>query len=110
MPVHAQALPLEVRQAVTKLGENLRTARLRRRMSTDELAAAAQISRKTLYALENGSSGVSIGTIMSVLWALGLIDTAAAMADPTSDEHGRILEAARLPKRVASPTSNDNDF
>lgn len=103
-------LPLEVRQALVKLGENLRTARVRRQMSKDELAVAAQISRKTLYALEKGASGVSIGTLMSVLWALGLLDTAGAVADPDIDEHGKILEAARRPKRVASPPSDDNDF
>lgn len=103
-------LPLEVRQAIVKLGENLRTARVRRQMSKDELAVTAQISRKTLYALEKGVPGVSTGTLVSVLWALGLLDTAAAVADPDTDEHGRILEAARRPKRVGSPPSNDNDF
>lgn len=103
-------LPFEVRQAIVKLGENLRTARIRRQMSMDEVAAAAKISTKTLYALEKGTPGVSMGTLVSVLWTLGLLDTAAAVADPNTDEHGRILEAARRPKRVRSPTRTDNDF
>ncbi|MBA3546620.1 MAG: helix-turn-helix domain-containing protein [Nannocystis sp.] len=103
-------LPFEVRQAIVKLGENLRTARIRRQMSKEDLATAAQISRKTLYALEKGAPGVSMGTLVSVLWALGLLDTATAVADPDTDEHGRILEAARRPKRVGSPSSTDNDF
>lgn len=103
-------LPFEVRQAMVKLGENLRTARLRRQTSQDDLAAAAQITPKTLYALEKGAPGVSTGTLLSVLWALGLLDSAAAMADPDADEHGRILEAARRPKRAGSPSGADNDF
>lgn len=103
-------LPFEVRQVAVKLGENLRTARIRRRMSKDDLATAAQISTKTLYSLEKGAPGVSTGTLLSVLWALGLLDTAAALADPDRDEHGRILEAARRPKRVRTSTPPDNDF
>ncbi len=79
-------------------------------MTQEELATAVQISRKTLYALEKGAPGVTIGTLMSVLWALGLLDTIHAVADPDTDEHGRILEAARRPKRVHSPGGIDNDF
>jgi DNA-binding XRE family transcriptional regulator len=107
MPSH---LPFEVRQAVIKLGESLRTARTRRQMSQDELATAAQISRKTLYALEKGAPGPTIGTLMSVLWALGLLDTMKAVANPDTDEHGRILEAARRPMRIRAPGNTDNDF
>lgn len=103
-------LPFEVRQAIVKLGESLRTARARRNMSQDELATAAQVSRKTLYALENGAPGATIGTVVSVLWALGLIDTMNGLANPDTDEHGRILEAARRPMRVRSPGGPDNDF
>ncbi len=103
-------LPFEVRQAALKLGESLRTARTRRQMSQDELATAAQISRKTLYALEKGAPGVTIGTLVSVLWALGLIDTMNAVANPDTDTHGRILEAARRPTRVHSPGGTNNDF
>lgn len=102
--------PFEVRQTIAKLGENLRIARVRRRMSMEDLAVAAQISTKTLYTLEKGAPGASLGTFVSVLWALGLIETTAAVANPDNDEHGRILEAARRPSRVRSVTSNDNDF
>ena len=103
-------LPFEAHQAIVKLGEKVRIARVRRRMTKDELAAAAQVTTKTLYALEKGSPGVSTGTLFSVLWALGLLDTSAAVANPDTDEHGRILEAAQRPKRVSSTIRNDNDF
>ena len=83
---------------------------MRRRMTQDELAQACGITRKTLYALEKGSPGASIGTTFSVLWKLGLLGTTAALADPEEDEHGRILEAARRPQRVRSPVDHDNDF
>ena len=102
--------PLEVTSAAQRLGENIRLARVRRRLSQEELAQACGVSRKTLYALENGGLGTSVATAFTVLWKLGLLSTAGALADPDADEHGRILEAARRPKRVRNPVDSDNDF
>lgn len=102
--------PLEVTSATRRLGENIRLARIRRRMSQEELAQACGITRKTLYALEKGASGTTVAIAFAVLWKLGLLDTAVALADPDADEHGRILEAARRPKRVRQPIDSDNDF
>jgi transcriptional regulator with XRE-family HTH domain len=79
-------------------------------MSQEELAQACGITRKTLYALEKGAPGTTAGTIFMVLWKLGLLNTASALADPDADEHGKILEAARRPRRVRHPAGNDNDF
>lgn len=106
----AVSLPLEVEQAIQKLGENIRLARVRRRMSQEELAKACQITRKTLYSIETGVPGIAIGTLLSVLWALGLLDSARHVADPENDEHGKVLETARQPKRVHPSPGIDNDF
>jgi DNA-binding XRE family transcriptional regulator len=103
-------LPLEVTAAAQQLGANLRLARVRRQMTQEELAQACGITRKTLYALEKGSPGASIATTLMVLWKLGLLGTVAAVAHPDGDEHGRILEAARRPKRVRRPGSDRNDI
>ena len=103
-------LPLEVTAATHRLGENVRLARIRRRLSQEELAQACGITRKTLYALEKGAPGATIATAFAVLWKLGLLNTAAALADPDADEHGKILEAARRSKRVRNPVDSDNDF
>ena len=104
------APPLEVAAAVQQLGQNIRVARIRRRMSQEELAQACGITRKTLYALEKGGAASTLGTAFTVLWKLGLLSTAATLADSDSDEHGRILEAARRPRRVRQPAAIDNDF
>ena len=103
-------IPLEVTSATQRLGENIRLARVRRRLSQEELALACGITRKTIYALEKGAPGASVTTAFTVLWKLGLLGTAAALADPDADEHGKILEAARRPKRVRNPVDIDNDF
>jgi DNA-binding XRE family transcriptional regulator len=102
--------PLEVTAAVQRLGENIRLARVRRRLGQEELAQASGITRKTLYALEKGAPGATIATAFTVLWKLGLLHTVASLADPDADEHGKILEAARRPKRVREPVVGDNDF
>lgn len=104
------SIPLEATTAMKRLGGNIRRARIRRRMSQDELAQACDITRKTLYALEKGSQGTTVGTAFAVLWKLGLLDTVAAVADPDADEHGQVLEAARRPRRARQPATLDNDF
>jgi DNA-binding XRE family transcriptional regulator len=101
---------MEVMSAVQRLGEDIRLARVRRRLSQEELAQACSITRKTLYALEKGAPSTTVGTAFTVLWKLGLLNSATALADPEADEHGKILEAARRPKRVRHPVDSDNDF
>ena len=106
----AFATPLEVETAIRRLGDSLRLARVRRKLSQEELAQACGITRKTLYSLESGAASPTVGTVFTVLWKLGLLDSASALADPDQDEHGKILEAARRPKRVRQPAGSDNDF
>jgi len=55
-------------------GENVKLAGKRRRLTTIEVADRANISRNTLYLIEKGNSGVSIGAIFNVLRVLGLQD------------------------------------
>ncbi|MBA4254370.1 MAG: hypothetical protein C0445_00660 [Polaromonas sp.] len=102
-------VPREVVKHLEELGQRVRTARVRRRMGTEELAQACDISRRTLYRVESGEPGIALGTFMSVLWKLGLLDTVRGVADPDTDEHGKILEAATRPKRVRA-SAPDNDF
>lgn len=107
--IRRDSLPLSVQQSVQQLGERIRIARLRRQLSTEELAQACGIARRTLYRIETGEPGVAVGTLLAVLWKLGLLDTVRAVADPDTDEHGKILEAARRPQRVRA-SAPDNDF
>jgi transcriptional regulator with XRE-family HTH domain len=102
-------LPLEVRKTVNELGQRIRTARIRRRMSQDELAQASGIGRRTLYRIESGEAGIALGTMLAVLWKLGLLDSVKGVANPDEDEHGKILEAAQRPQRIRASIS-DNDF
>ena len=102
--------PLEITDSLQKLGDNIRVARLRRSLTQAELAQKCLVSRKTIAALEQGAPGTSVGTLLSVLWSLGLLDTANGMADPSTDEHGMVLENASRKQRVRNPAPLDNDF
>jgi transcriptional regulator with XRE-family HTH domain len=94
------SLPLPVRRAVRKLGRDIREARLRRRIPAAVLAERASISRTTLFKLEKGDPGVSIGIIGTVLFVLGLDDRLTEIADIKRDEQGLALDEERLPKRI----------
>lgn len=106
-----RALPLPVRRALLKLGKDIREARIRRRIPTAILAQRAQMTRMTLYKIERGESGVSMGAYASVLFVLGLDDRLAGIADVRTDEVGLALEEERLPKRIRlrSPLLNPQD-
>ena len=91
-------LPLEVRRITRKLGREIQIARLRRRLPAAMVADRAGIARMTLYKVERGDPGVSLGAYASVLWSLGLSDRIARLIE--DDSVGLHLEEERLPKRI----------
>ena len=94
------AVPVPVRRALAKLGADLREARLRRRIPMALLAERASISRTTLTNIERGDGGVALGNYARALFALGLLDRLAEVADVRYDETGLAIASEQLPKRV----------
>jgi transcriptional regulator with XRE-family HTH domain len=92
--------PVPVTRALRKLGHDVRDARRRRRIPVAILAERVSISRTTLYKVEKGDPGVSAGTYAGVLFALGMADRLANVADPRHDAVGLELEEENLPKRI----------
>lgn len=70
---------------IKRLGENIRLARKRRKMTSSELEAKSAVSRKTISRIEAGDITVGIGNVFNVLNALGLLKGLAEMADPEMD-------------------------
>src|SRR2546429_3339064 len=98
------ALPIPARNALRKLGADIRDARLRRRLSTTLVAQRGFLNRKTLRKIEKGDAGVSIGGYASLLFVLGMTDRLGDLADARFDRVGLTLEEERLPKRDRKST------
>jgi transcriptional regulator with XRE-family HTH domain len=79
---------------LTELGERLRLARRRRKLSNAVVAQRAGISRTTLYKVEAGAPGATIGSYLRVLAVLGLENDLRGLA--ADDKVGRKLQDLAL--------------
>lgn len=77
-----------------KLGENIKLARKRRKLTTLQVAERANVSRSTLYLIESGNPGVAMGAYFNVLRVLGLQDDFLKLA--ADDILGRKLQDIEL--------------
>ena len=84
------------------VGEQIKMARLRRRITAELAAEIAGISRATLWAVEKGSSSVSIGIYAAVLHSLNGMDKDLLLI-AKDDELGRKLQDLELPIRKRAP-------
>ena len=87
-----RALLPSQRKTLTALGENIKLARLRRELSSEQVAERAGISRNTK--IERGEEGVAMGYYFRVLAILGLEKDLLLVAK--DDELGRALQDAKL--------------
>ena len=96
-------LPIPVRRALRKLGQDIRSARRRRHIGTQLMAERVGISRTTLAKIEKGEASVLMTHYATVLFVLGMLDRLADLADVTHDALGLDLEEENLPKRIRTP-------
>ena len=82
------------------LGQNLKLARIRRRISAAMMCERAGVSHATLTAIEQGKPSVSMAGYMSVLFCLNMHTDIEKVA--SDDVLGRELQDLQLPKRVHS--------
>ena len=91
------------------LGQRLRLARLRRKVSTVQMAERMGVSRDPLSRLEKGDAAIALGTYLRALRVLGLDRDLDLVAQ--DDELGRKLQDLALepapsrPKRAPRPSS-----
>jgi transcriptional regulator with XRE-family HTH domain len=93
-----------MQRILVEIGENVKLARLRRKLSAEQVAERANISRPTLSAIEKGSPGTAIGSYLLVLQVLGLEKDFLLLAK--DDELGRKLQDARMITKKRAPKRN----
>jgi len=83
------------------LGENIKLARLRRKLSIRSMAERAGIAASTLGNIEDGSPSVSLGSYLQVLSVLRLEDDLLLIGD--KDPVGRQIQDSGLIVKKRAP-------
>jgi transcriptional regulator with XRE-family HTH domain len=77
-----------------QVGENIKLARKRRKLTTIQVSERAGIDRTTLYQIERGNGSVSMAAYFNTLRVLGLQDDFSKLA--ADDIFGRKLQDLEL--------------
>ena len=88
-------------KVLNDLGENIKLARLRRKLRTTQVSERAGISRATLWQIEKGAPSVTMGAYFQVLFVLGLEKDFLKLG--ADDELGRKLQDAGLMVKERAP-------
>lgn len=83
-------------QLLERMGENMKLARKRRKLTTIQVAERANVARSTLYLIEKGEPSVALGAYFNVLRVLGLQEDITKLG--ADDEFGRKLQDLDLLK------------
>lgn len=104
------ALPSALQDELARIGRDLKTARLSRDMSLDEMAERLGVSFHTVRALEEGKPGTAFGTYAHALWVLGLEHTLRPFAAAGLDSEGEALRMAELRTTASGSRKLSNEF
>lgn len=104
------APPYPVDKAIKTLGANLKTARLRRNLTIQDVAGKIGTGPRAVADAEKGKHSTAIAVYAALLWAYGLLDSFTYLADPAHDEEGLSLARAEERERARQRDELDNDF
>ncbi len=102
--------PYPVEETLGRMGANLRTARLRRNLTIEDVAAKIGTGRRAVIEAERGKPSTSAAVYMALLWAYDLLDQMNDIADPVLDEEGLSLSLSKDRTRARAKKGLDNDF
>jgi transcriptional regulator with XRE-family HTH domain len=102
--------PYQVEQALKRLGENLRTARTRRKLTIEEVAEKIGAGRRAVMDAEKGKASTAAGIYAGLLWAYNLLGPFGDLANPATDEQGLALASANEKTRVRKSKGLSGDF
>lgn len=86
-------------RALVAIGNNIRTARLRRRDTEEAVAQRVGVSRHTWRRLEQGLPTVSLGLFVEAMVIYGFERQLFDLANPDLDHIGKSMEAMHRPQR-----------
>jgi len=89
-----------------QVGEQFKLARLRRKLSAEQVSERADIATSTLWRIEKGDPGVAMGNYFQVLTALGLGKDILKLA--SDDKLGRKIQDAELTSKKRAPKREGN--
>lgn len=105
-----KAPPYQVESALKTLGAHLRTARLRRGLTIEEVASKIGTSRYVVADAEKGKPSTGIAVYVALLWAYGLTEQVMNLANPATDEEGLSLSLMNERERARPRKGLNNDF
>jgi transcriptional regulator with XRE-family HTH domain len=92
--------PVPVQRAARSLGEHFRTRRKLLNLTERQVAERAGVDRKTVSRIETDTATTSVGALLRVARALGILDGLIDAVDPHDTEVGRLRASEQLPERV----------
>jgi len=104
------APPYAVEQTLKHLGANLRTARLRRNLTIEDVAEKIGTGPRPVSDAEKGKPSTSAAVYIALLWVYDLLDQMSDVASPELDEHGLTLSMRRERVRAREKKELDNEF
>ena len=102
--------PAVIGRTLERLGANIRIARIRRRLTQQDLARRVGVSRFVVADVERGKPTTAVSAYLGALWVLGLLGQLDDVADPDRDQEGATLALARSPKTARSRRTLSDDF
>lgn len=110
-PIRKRTYSRVTKEATELFGKLIRLGRKERKMTENELAGRAGISRATLQKIERGDLKCEIGLVFEVATLVGVKLFAAEDAQTVAMHLGRINDKlALLPQSVRTSVKVDDDF
>jgi transcriptional regulator with XRE-family HTH domain len=104
------APPYSVEMALKRLGVDLRTARLRRNLTIEEVAQKIGTGPRAVVDAEKGKPTTSVSVYTAMLWTFDLLNQLDEVARPENDEQGQVLALSGERSRARIKMGLDNDF
>lgn len=105
-----QAPPYPVERAIKRLGANLRTARLRRNLTIEEIGKKIGTGPRAVSDAEKGKVSTGIAVYTALLWVYDLLGPMNELADPALDDEGLSLSFSKERARASAKEELDDDF